>query len=245
MISKLRTLWIALISAIYMVDICGRSVLKSRFSTSTREWVNKTLRNWAKRTLNLIGVKCVVINPYNVAPQPGTPTIIMCNHSSLYDIPISLQAFPDSSVRMLTKKEMYKWPIIGKGMVAAEFPFIDRHNRSQAMKDLEIMQKLLQSGIVLWVAPEGTRSRDGKLAQFKKGSFITAITTKATIIPIGIRGAHDILPARTYRFNLNQTAEIHIGQAIDAAEYTLENKEELIRRVFDAIHELAGQKTKD
>lgn len=39
----------------------------------------------------------------------------------------------------------------------------------------------MESGIVLWVAPEGTRAKDGKLALFKKGAFITAIQAKALI----------------------------------------------------------------
>lgn len=236
--SNLRTLWIIVLSAFYMVNTCGRSVLKQRFSTTNREWVNMTLQLFVKRILNLVKVTCVVVNPHHVEPKAGQPTIIMCNHSSLYDIPLSLKAFPQHSIRMLAKKEMARIPIIGKGMTAAEFPFIDRKNRRQAMKDLEVMRQLLESGIVVWVAPEGTRSKDGTLGAFKKGAFITAIHTQATIIPIGIRGAHNILPARTHQFNLNQTAEIHIGEPIDASKYTLANKEILVSEVFDAIKKL-------
>lgn len=99
----------------------------------------------------------------------------------------------------------------------------------------------MESGIILWVAPEGTRSKDGKLAPFKKGGFITAIQAKATIIPIGIRGAFDILPARTFNIHLNQKAEIHIGEPIDAAQYTIENKEELIEKTHQSIKKLVGE----
>jgi 1-acyl-sn-glycerol-3-phosphate acyltransferase len=96
------------------------------------------------------------------------------------------------------------------------------------------------SGIIMWIAPEGTRSKDGKLAPFKKGAFITAIQAKATIIPIGIRGAYDILPARTFQFNINQTAEVHIGKPIDASKFTLENKEKLLEEVFQSVKDLVG-----
>ena len=96
----------------------------------------------------------------------------------------------------------------------------------------------MASGIIMWIAPEGTRSKDGKIAPFKKGAFITAINAKATIIPIGIRGAYDILPARTYQFNINQTAEVRIGQPIDASQFSLENKDELIQQVFQSIKNL-------
>lgn len=238
-ISKLRTLWIMFLSAIYTVNTTGQSILKRLVGTSNRAWVDKTLHIWDRRILNLVRVKCNVINPHHVKPQANQPTIIMCNHSSLYDIPLSMRAFPNHSIRMLAKKEMSKIPIVGKGMTAAEFPFIDRKNRRQAMKDLEAVKQLLASGIVMWIAPEGTRSKDGKLAPFKKGAFIVAIQAKATIIPIGIRGAYNILPARTFQFNINQTAEVHIGKPIDASKFTLENKEKLLEEVFQAIKSLA------
>ncbi len=240
-ISKLRTLWIMLVSGLYIANTTSLSIIMNFLGKTNRAWVDKTIHVWVRRILNLVHVQCKVINPHHVEPKPGQATIIMCNHSSLYDIPLSLQAFPNHSIRMLAKKELSKIPIMGKGMTAAEFPFIDRKNRRKAMEDLETVKKLLASGIVIWIAPEGTRSKDGKVAPLKKGSFIMAIEAKATIIPIGIRGAYEILPARTYQFNINQTAEIHVGQAIDASQYTLENKEELIARVYQDIKRLSGQ----
>ncbi len=238
--SKIRTLWIMILSAIYTLNTTGQAILKKFMGSANRAWVDKTLHTWDKRILNLVRVKCNVINPYNVEPQTGQPTIIMCNHSSLYDIPLSMKAFPNHSIRMLAKKELSKIPIVGAGMTAAEFPFIDRKNRRQAIKDLEAMKQLLASGIVMWIAPEGTRSKDGTLAPFKKGAFITAIQANAIIIPIGIRGAYDILPARTFQFNIGQTAEVHVGKPIDASKFTLENKEMLIDEVFQSIKHLIG-----
>jgi 1-acyl-sn-glycerol-3-phosphate acyltransferase len=238
--SKIRTLWIMILSAIYTLNTTGQAIVKKFMGNANRAWVDKTLHTWDRRILNLVQVKCNIINPYNVEPQAGQPTIIMCNHSSLYDIPLSMRAFPNHSIRMLAKKELSKIPIVGTGMTAAEFPFIDRKNRRQAMKDLEAMKQLLASGIVMWIAPEGTRSKDGKLAPFKKGAFITAIQANAIIIPIGIRGAYDILPARTFQFNIDQTAEVHIGKPIDASKFTLENKDVLINEVFQSIKHLIG-----
>ena len=164
----------------------------------------------------------------------------MCNHASLFDIPLSLQAFPTTSLRMLAKKELSRIPIMGGGMVAAEFPFIDRKNRRQAIQDLEKVKHLLESGIVMWIAPEGTRSETGALAPFKKGGFITAIKTNALIIPMGIRGANQILPARTRQFRLNQQAELHIGKPIDASRFDLDHKDALITEVHQAIQDLLG-----
>ena len=238
-ISKLRTLWIIILSCLYTANTCGQSVIRGLTGTTSREWVDKALALWVKKILRLVRVNCTVHNPHHISPKRGQATIVMCNHSSLYDIPLSLYAFPNNSLRMLSKKELSKVPIMGKGMTAAEFPFIDRKNRRQAVKDLKVVEELLQSGIVMWIAPEGTRSKDGKVAPFKKGAFITAIQAQATIIPVGIRGAYDILPARTHQFNLNQNAEVRIGEPIDASLYTLDTKDELIQTVYLAIKNLA------
>ena len=144
-------------------------------------------------------------------------------------------------MRMLAKKELSTMPFMGKGMVAAEFPFIDRKNRHQAIQDLVQAKKLMESGIIMWISPEGTRSKNGKLAAFKKGGFITAIESNATIIPIGIRGAFDILPAKTRRFNIHQKVEIHIGEPVDASQYRIDNKDELIDRVHREMKILVGE----
>jgi 1-acyl-sn-glycerol-3-phosphate acyltransferase len=243
-ISKIRTMWITILSALVTLNTCIRAVFMRMTGKINRPWVDAAISVWINRLLNLVGVTCDVYNPYEVYPQPGKATIIMCNHSSLYDIPISYKAFPNHSIRMLSKKELSKIPFLGKGMEAAEFPFIDRKNRNQALKDLEFTRKLMESGIIIWIAPEGTRSKNGKLAPFKKGAFLTAIEAKATIIPIGIRGAFEILPARTMQFNLNQKAEIHIGQAIDASDFSKENKDELIEKVHHSIEQLISNAQK-
>ena len=240
-IGKIRTAWIILLSALFTANICFQSILMQLTKKINRKWIDKTIHTWVKRVLKLVKVKCIVINPDNVEPITGQPTIIMCNHSSLYDIPLSFYAFPKHSIRMLAKKELFKIPIMGKGMEAAEFPFIDRRNLQQAIKDLEKIQKLLNKGIVMWVAPEGTRSKDGKLGKFKKGGFITAIKAHAVIVPIGIQGANKILPARTLQLNLNQTATVYIGQPIDASKYTLETKELLIKKVHEEMKKLLSE----
>lgn len=235
---KLHSIWIILTSFWYMADTCGRAILKSLSKRISRQWCDAELQRWSKRMLKLLRIQCSIVNPHHIQPQPRQATIIMCNHASLFDIPLSLQAFPKASIRMLAKKELSYIPIMGGGMIAAEFPFIDRKNHRQAIQDLEKVKHLLESGIVMWIAPEGTRSPTGELGTFKKGGFITAINTKATIIPMGIRGAHQILPARSSQFHLGQEAEIHIGQPIDASRFTIETKDLLIQEVRAAMQKL-------
>lgn len=238
---KLRSLWIILASFWFMADTCGRAIWKSMRGSISRQWCDTELQRWSKRMLALLDIRCKVINPHNVIIPKQRATILMCNHASLFDIPLSLQAFPQASMRMLAKKELSYIPIMGGGMVAAEFPFIDRKNRRQALQDLNKVKQLLESGIVMWIAPEGTRSATGALGPFKKGGFITAINTHAIIIPMGIRGASQILPARSHHFRLHQRAELHIGQPIDTSEFSMETKDDLINRVHQSMQALLGE----
>ena len=233
--------WIILLSLLSVANTCIQSITRGFFGKVSRTWVDSAMQSWTKRIMHILDMRCTVYNPNHVTAKVGQPTIIMCNHSSLFDIPLSFYAFPTLSLRMLAKKELHNLPLMGKGMRNAEFPSVDRKNRHQAIKDLEVVRKLLESGIIMWIAPEGTRSSDGHVGPFKKGAFITAIQAQATIIPIGIRGAFDVLPARTHRITLGVQTEVHIGQPIDAAQFTLENKEDLIHEVRESIKALAGE----
>jgi len=208
--------------------------------TYRREIGDARLRWWSRRLLELIDLRCRVVNPRDVRLERGRATILMSNHSSVYDIPLIFVALP-GSIRMLTKKELFNVPVWGRGLRVGEFVSIDRSNREQAIRDLAAAREKMESGIVLWVAPEGTRSRDGRLGPFKKGAFMLALETGATIIPIGIRGAHDVLPPKTFNgVALRGTAEVHIGEPIDASRYTLETRERLMAEVERQILVLAN-----
>lgn len=164
----------------------------------------------------------------------------MSNHRSHYDIPLTILSLP-ASIRMLTKKELFKIPLWGRGMAAGEFICIDRNNIEQAKQDLKKAREKMEDGIVLWIAPEGTRSRTGRMGTFKKGGFILAIEAGAQIIPVGIRGSEKVLQPKTWEFFLDQKVDIHIGKPIDASAYTLENKDELIEAVRRKISILCGE----
>lgn len=239
--NKLQTLWILALSTLYTTKTGIRAIVMGYLGRATRAWVDREIQSWIHALLRLPHIHCEVVNPHQVVPPKGRAIVIMCNHSSMYDIPLSYLAFPKHSMRMLAKKELSRFPILGRGMKATEFPFIDRHNKQQSIRDLQAAQELMESGVMMWIAPEGTRSPSGQLGPFKKGGFIMAIQAHAVIIPIGIRGAADIMPAKKLLIRTHQKAEIHIGQPIDAKHYTLDNKDELMEKVRDCMLKLVGE----
>ncbi len=205
-----------------------------------RWYGDKWLRWWAGKLVEAVAIRYTVLDPHNISIEPGKRYIVMCNHRSHYDIPLSVLAIP-GSVRMLTKKELFKVPLWGKGMTAGEFIAIDRHDFEQAKKDLAAARAKMEDGIVLWIAPEGTRSRTGRMGEFKKGGFVMAIESGATIIPVGIRGSEKVLPPKTLDFFLDQEIRIEIGAPIEASAYTLERKEDLMEEVRRTIAGLCGE----
>ncbi len=210
-------------------------VLYMRFTrTYERGFADRVLRWWSGSLLKNVSARVHINNPHQVTVSPGTPYIIMSNHRSHYDIPLIFVSLP-GSIRMLTKKELFKVPVWGKGLKASEFLSIDRHDHAQAIRDLDYAKEQMRGGIVLWVAPEGTRSRDGSIGEFKKGGFMVAIQTGATIIPVGISGSEKILRPGTWDFFLNQDVQVTIGMPIDASAYTLETRDRLMDDVKETI----------
>jgi len=233
-----RTIWIMFSAFLVFVMICTKFIVAIFRKKLTREKANQIIQHACKQFLKPVNLRFKIFNPYNVDINDGRRYIIMINHSSLYDIPVSVLALP-GTVRMVGKKELFNIPLLGYAMTKAEHVKIDRKNRQQAMKDLQYAKQLMESGVTIWMAPEGTRSKDGKLAPLKKGGFFLALDTNAYIVPMGLRGTSDVLPPKTWQFYLNKTAEVHIGEPIYAGDYSTENKDELVKKVREQLRDLA------
>ncbi len=209
-----------------------------------REQTDKIIRDWAQSILSIIKVNLVIKNPYNTTFEPHKRYILMCNHTSVFDIPLTYAALQDISIRMLAKKELTNIPVFRTAIFKTHTPTIDRHNRQQAIKDLESARRLMDEGYVLWIAPEGTRSLSGKLKPFKKGGFITAIEAQAEIIPIAINDAHTLCDYKHFIINKNQTVDVVIGKPIDSTQYSSQNKNELLQHTFHEMNELLCKEQK-
>jgi len=213
-------------------------LLRALFGKLDRRIVDKYCREWSTALLKLVRTSLTVrgeVPDFN----DGRRYIIMSTHASHYDIPVSFVSLP-GSIRMLAKKELFKIPLLGQAMAAAEFPSIDRSNRQNAVRDLDRARAMMESGIVLWAAPEGTRSPDGKLLPFKKGCFHLALDTEAVIVPVAIRGIHRVLPARSMRINLGQPVDVRVGTPIDTAGKSKEDLAEVMEEVRKRLEGLLG-----
>ena len=216
---RIHVAWIQFLTGIWTMWYSIRVILTALLATDKRQSITLITRKWAKKLLQPTGLVIHVNGSEKLDKLTGQPTIVMCNHTSLYDIPVSFLAL-NADIRMLAKKELYSIPILSSALRAGDFVAIDRTNIDQAKRDLKIAETKLRSGIVLWVAPEGTRSRDGELKSFKKGGFHLAIDTKAMILPVIIKGLDKILPTNSYDLTIHGQVEVVIGDPIDATSFT-------------------------
>ena len=127
-------------------------------------------------------------------PRNG-PLIIASNHASNLDVPvIGSWLIPRLGRRIhwLGKKELFDWPIIG--WVAAHGGVHPVDRGAADVEAFRLAQRILDEGHVLFVFPEGTRSRDGALQEARDGVALLAARTGAPIVPIGISGSDRVWP---------------------------------------------------
>jgi 1-acyl-sn-glycerol-3-phosphate acyltransferase len=236
--NKLQAIWIAIRS----IWITFLYLIKTSWNVNngSRAGVDQVTRDWSEHLFKYVKLTYKVFNPHSVQVHPRQAYIVMSNHESLYDIPLVFVSMREGSIRMIAKKELFRIPYFGRILKKADFVFIDRQNTQSAIKALEKVKKNMEEGVIPWIAPEGTRSRDGALGKFKKGAFMLALQTNAIIIPMGIRGSRNVLPPKTIDFHLNQKVEIHIGEPIDSRQYSVETRDQLLKKVREQIEALGG-----
>jgi len=124
--------------------------------------------------------------------QTGT-YIFMSNHASNLDPPILIPLIPRRT-SVLVKKELFRYPILGKAMRMASLVPVDRGNRDAGIAAVREAAEVLQRGINMTIYVEGHRSADGKLMPFKKGPFYLAMECGVPVVPVTIVGSHSLMP---------------------------------------------------
>jgi 1-acyl-sn-glycerol-3-phosphate acyltransferase len=159
--------------------------------------------------------------------------ILISNHASLLDIPGIISAFP-FPVRFIAKKSLAWIPILGWSLPLSGHILIDRESAPSALKSLQKAASLLQSGTSIVVFPEGTRSPDGQVKEFKGGAFLLALKSRAPIVPVSISGTYPMLPRTGWCF-WPGTIQIHVGKPIPTQGVPLPEARPFMKRIRDTI----------
>lgn len=190
-------------------------------------------RLWSRIMLFASGVKVQVEGLDNINPEEAY--VFAANHQSQFDI-FTILGYLPTQFRWLAKKELFRIPILGGAMKGAGYISIDRSNRKEAFKSIDLAAARVREGTSIVIFPEGTRSLDGKLQSFKKGGFHLAIKSKRPIVPVSISGAFSILPKKGFRVR-PQLVKVYIGEPVPTADITPQNRDWLISEIRRRIQE--------
>ncbi|MGB9699161.1 MAG: lysophospholipid acyltransferase family protein [Thermodesulfobacteriota bacterium] len=165
--------------------------------------------------------------------SPDEAYILVSNHASILDIPAIISACP-FPVRFLAKKSLIWFPIFGWFLYLAEHILIDRESAQSALKSLKKAASILKKGISIIVFPEGTRTPDGQVKEFKRGAFLLAQHSKFPIVPISISGSFRMLPRHGWCF-WPGTISIFMDQPIPTKNLTPSEAKTLMDKVRETI----------
>ncbi|GBU20537.1 1-acyl-sn-glycerol-3-phosphate acyltransferase [Fibrobacteres bacterium R8-0-B4] len=198
----------------------------------SRKLARKIARIWNRHVLAAGGVSVKVIGADKL--DEGERYVFISNHQSALDIPIIYVGIGEK-ISFIAKKELFMIPFFGWGMWAIGHISIDRQNPRKAHASIaSAVHRLNKENVSLILFPEGTRSKDGKVLEFKTASFTLALQAGVKLVPVAIKGAIDRLPPKSSRIVPGEV-ELAVGDPISVEELKEMNKAEVCGRVREAI----------
>jgi 1-acyl-sn-glycerol-3-phosphate acyltransferase len=183
-------------------------------------------RNWGRAQLRANGLKVRVEGREQLTP--GSSYVFASNHTSFADIWVLFAHLP-GSVRFVAKKELLSVPFFGQAIRASGQIPINRTNMRDAFAAYTEAAERIQAGLSAIVFVEGTRSRDGRLHEFKKGPFVLAIRAGVPVVPVFIEGTYEALPTGGW-YVRRRPITLRIGAPIPTAGCSFEDRDRLVVR---------------
>jgi 1-acyl-sn-glycerol-3-phosphate acyltransferase len=199
---------------------------------SPRLMINNELRNRSAKIMKMSGSKIHLLVDERCSMKQKEPYIYISNHTSLLDPPLIYSLIP-GTIRFISKQALFDIPLFGQALKKAEMISIEKNDFFEHLK------QLMKNGVSIWMFPEGQRSKDGTLLNFKAGAFSLARQIGAKIVPAAIMGTHQVLAAKTLRLGRGFNTEIRIGQPIDSLHYSKpEQQSAFMRDAWNSVNNL-------
>lgn len=163
----------------------------------------------------------------------GENYVVVINHNSLLDIPVSSPWIPGPN-KTLAKQEMARVPLFGTIYKAGSI-LVDRKRTGSRRESFTHMQETLNMGIHLCLYPEGTRNKTNQpVQQFFDGAFLTAIKAQKAIIPGVIFNTGKILPHNKKFWAWPRPVRIHFLKPIPTTGLTSDD----VASLKEHVHKL-------
>ncbi len=163
------------------------------------------------------------------------PYIFMANHLSFLDGPLLFWAIP-KPVRVILKKGIFRIPFIGLSMKFVGFVPVDRKGIRKGREAIQRAARLIkEKGYSFLIFPEGTRSRDGRLQEFRRGGFFLALESRVPIVPVTINGTFELMPKGSF-FAKAGNVRVDFQRPINVYGFDKSNVSLLIQKVRSSIN---------
>jgi len=224
----IRTIIILLYFTLAMLLVLPLLVLWTLI-TGDANFMYNVFQDGLRIGLRIAGIHVHVEGLENI--PPGV-CIFASNHASNLD-PVALTPNIPRRISLLAKKEVFKIPVLSKAITLAHLVPVDRGDSEAAAESVDLAIKYLKEGLSFCVYPEGTRSRDGRLLPFKRGTFVMAIRAGVPVVPVSLAGTQELMRKGDWRIYPGEVM-VKFGPAVDASQYKIEQREEL-RQVVQGL----------
>src|SRR5579859_5141903 len=225
----LRTLFVAIFLSLYII-VVGIPLLIYTVLVKSPDALYWAGARGTMFFCRAVGVRVKVLGTERI---PAGTCLFVANHTSSADAPAVVGAIP-RRIAILLKKSLFAYPIVGQAFTLAHFIPVERNNHDSAIASLEKATEAMREGQSFLIYPEGTRSNDGRLGEFKRGAVVMAIKAGVPIVPMVCAGAHKVMEKKSLEIRPGLIT-VEFLDPIDASEYTFEQREELNARVRAAM----------
>lgn len=208
----------------------GLPVIAYSLLTGTSDVLYRWGRWGIGASMRLAGVR---VRTEGVENIPQGVCVFAANHVSNLDPPAALIGVP-RRISFLAKKEVFSVPVVRTALRLGKIVPVDREHTDAAIASIDHAVGILREGISFFVFPEGTRSRDGSLRAFKKGTFVMAIEAGAPVVPVSILGSRERMPKGKLSTVPGEIL-LRFGAPINSTQYGVDERKELLDRVRNAV----------
>jgi 1-acyl-sn-glycerol-3-phosphate acyltransferase len=189
-------------------------------------------RVWARYILAVAGVKVQAEGLDKI--NPTSSYVIASNHASYIDTPVILSTIP-VQFRFLAKSSLFKIPFMGSHLKRAGHIPVPRDDPRAAVRTMTLAAtNIREKGISMLIFPEGGRTPDGELKEFKEGVAYIAIKSGVPIIPVALIGTRAIVPLNSGIVKPGKVM-VRVGEPVETANLTLKDRERVTNEVRQQI----------